>query len=119
MHLPLGGGWCGSSGGSPGGCELAGVASQAAGLFFDKALVEGAQALACERVDFVVPLEEPGNEVVQAFEQRAEALGRPAFLVFALEVVGGQGLGLLQVVPALPSPGQVWGRTPARRPSTG
>ena len=59
-------------------------------------------------VDVVVPLFEPRDEFGKAGQQRRQALYDPAFLFHQLSVPGGQGSGLLQVVPA--SPGHHQGR---------
>ena len=57
-------------------------------------------AFVVHRIDVVVPLFEPGHEFGKAEQQRLQTVDRPAFLFHHLGVPRGQGLSLLQVVPA-------------------
>ena len=61
-----------------------------------------AEAHAVVRIVLVVPLLEPGKEVSDAGEERLQAIGWPALVLFGVEIVFSEGLGLLQVIPACP-----------------
>src|SRR5919108_3722066 len=71
-------------------------------LALEKDLEEVPHALVVVGVDVVVPLFEPRDEFSKAGQQRRQALDDPAFLFHQLSIPGGQGSGLLQVVPASP-----------------
>src|SRR5205809_6251869 len=75
-------------------------------LALQKNLEEVSHALVVVGVDVVVPLFEPWDEFGNASQQRRQALYDPAFLFHQLSVPGGQGSGLLQVVPASPGDDQ-------------
>ena len=71
-------------------------------LAVQKNLEEIPHTLVVIGVDVVVPLFEPRNELGNADQQRRQALDDPAFLFHQLSVPGGQGSGLLQVIPTSP-----------------
>lgn len=79
--------------------------AEVAGFFVDEAFEVVAHAEAVEvGVGFVVPLLEPGQELDQAGEQRDEpGIVAAAKLGLHADVVGADGLGLLQVIVASPA----------------
>ena len=60
-------------------------------------------AFVIDRIDVVVPLLKPWNELGKAEQKRLQPFGRPAFLLYHFGVPCGQGLSLLQGVPAGPT----------------
>ena len=70
--------------------RVVGGGRQAAALFGDEALEVGAEAQADLGVHLVVPLQEPGQELVEAVEEGGEALVRPGLAVAGFEVAGGE-----------------------------
>src|SRR5215510_10005884 len=71
-------------------------------LAVQKNLEEVPHTLMVIGVDVVEPLFEPRDEFGDAGQQRRQTLYDPAFLFHQLSVPGGQGSGLLQMVPASP-----------------
>ena len=80
--------------------------AEATGFGEEEFFVVGAEAVAIFGVDRTMPLVEPGEEFEEAEEEREESgVFAAAYCFLDVDVVGGEGLGELEVVISGPGYG--------------